>query len=53
MSLSFNNIGNINFDWSKYEKAIEYYQRSLVLKIQLNFEQGMAVSMFRYWKFLP
>ena len=44
LGISYNNIGIIYKNQGNYEKALEYYSKSLAIKEELSDKKGMAVS---------
>ncbi|MBU0763924.1 MAG: tetratricopeptide repeat protein [Bacteroidetes bacterium] len=46
MSVSYNNIGNINYDKNKLDDALAYYEKSLKIKEELKYKPGVASSLY-------
>jgi len=45
ISKFLNNIGALYDSWSKYDKAIDYYERSLRIKEEMNDLEGISISL--------
>ncbi|MDD3473973.1 MAG: CHAT domain-containing tetratricopeptide repeat protein, partial [Syntrophaceae bacterium] len=44
-AITLNNMGNVYLAWSQYQKALEYYGKSLALKEKINDLKGQAASL--------
>ena len=45
-AITYNNIGNVNYDKNKYKKALNYYKKSIDLKEKVNYQKGIAISLY-------